>query len=408
MQVFELHFNPKTDKERSFDTFIYEPENTYEKGLGGLYMIGELSASLFRSPAFLFELSSAIKDSYYSSGLKGNQESNLKKSLKSGNDFLKDQTKKGNVDWLGNLNFMVINYNDSLLNFAKTGDIKIILVRKGEFMDIGSNLEDQPDQTDSNAFGKIASGKIEVGDKILAMTSQAFSAISKNSGFLLGLAKSKNEKSLKEVIKNNKEALSKISGVCLVMTASESSSLKREMTFKNELPEFSFKESLLRPIVAIRPGQLKLPFFKIPQLPKPRLLLLKPKLSLPKFKVFSKKKKVKREPIGLPHFRLPDWKSKEFLLVFFTILLMLIFFSAFRGEKTQEVVFSRDIIDQATQKVLMAENLVIIRKKEEANNLFQESLALIRPLLEAESSLKDEARNLEQRINNQLEFLSQD
>ncbi|GAI13815.1 unnamed protein product, partial [marine sediment metagenome] len=46
MQVFELHFNPKLKEDQIFDSFVYEPENIYEKNLGSLYVIGELRNAL--------------------------------------------------------------------------------------------------------------------------------------------------------------------------------------------------------------------------------------------------------------------------------------------------------------------------------------------------------------------------
>ena len=39
MQIFEFHFNPKLKEDKVFDSFVYEPESSYEKKLGNLYII---------------------------------------------------------------------------------------------------------------------------------------------------------------------------------------------------------------------------------------------------------------------------------------------------------------------------------------------------------------------------------
>lgn len=410
MQIFELHFNPKANKDIVFDTFIYEPENLYEKRLGGLYMAGELRSPVLAKPNFLSELSGAIKNEYYNSELKKTPEANFKKSLTAGNEYLKTQTKKGNVEWLGNLNFAVLNYNNSVLSFSKTGDIKIILASQGEFLDISGNTEEGSEQPDpSRIFGNIASGKLSTKDKILVATAEAFSVLSKNADFLSKLSRADNEKALKEVIKEHKPLFSQASGVCLVMTATENIQPKRALTFKKELPEFSFKKSLVDPIVSIKLKKIKLPglkisALKIPSLPKPRLMLPAPRIRLPKIK----RNKTKKEPFRLPKITAPNWKSKKVLLVVILALLLTVFFLIFRDEKTKEMTVAQDNLQQAEEKALMAENFLILRKMEEAESLFHESLDLIMPLTEANSPVRDEARSLEERIRTQLDSIPQD
>ncbi|MBI2042527.1 MAG: hypothetical protein HYT21_02175 [Candidatus Nealsonbacteria bacterium] len=288
MQIFELHFNPKSAKDRVFDTFIYEPENLYEKRLGNLYMAGELEKQLLRNPRFLSEFAGVMKDEYYSSQLKNTPEKNLTMALKKANDFLDEEAKRGNVGWLGNLNFALINYNDFAINFTKTGNIKIVLIRRGDFLDIGENLETQSDQTYSlKVFGNIASGKLAPADKLLVLTEEAFSVISQNGNFLKQLDATKDEKGLKEIISINKALFAEISGICLLMLVSQNTQPKRALTFRKELPMFSFRELLMKSLRAV----------KIPQPPQPRII---------------------------------SWKPKQILLVAFLILLLALSFIFFK------------------------------------------------------------------------------
>jgi len=127
MRVFEFHFNPKAQEDKIFDSFIYEPE---------LYMAGELSQVLPQNSQLLNNLALTIKKAYQT-------HSSLGEVIKKANEFLEKETKAENVSWLGNLNFSVLSFKDYILNFTKVGNIKILLQREGELLDIGQNLEFQ-------------------------------------------------------------------------------------------------------------------------------------------------------------------------------------------------------------------------------------------------------------------------
>jgi hypothetical protein len=398
MQIFELYFNPKADKEKIFSTFVHEPENVYEKRLGGLYVLGELKHPLLGKGNLLNDLSLAVKNEYYSSGLKMTPDASFKKALKAGNEYLDNQKKKGNVEWLGNLNFAILSYNDQNLNFSKTGDIKIILIRGKEFSDIGESIEQE---NPYGIFENIASGKLASKDKVIVATCDAFSILSKNKPFLNSLSKAENEKELKEMIKQSKALFSQITGACLIIIASENLQPKRALTFKKELPEFSFKQSFLEPLASMK---IKAPVFKKIYLPKMRPMLPKPKLPL-FFPLPKIKKLIDKRSFTLPKIHFPKPNSKKFLLVIF---LLLLFFSFFLIFKKGEIKESRDItkeLQEANEKIMMAENFLIIRKMEEAKNLFQESLDIISPLIEINSPLKEEALILEERARTQLDSI---
>ena len=64
MKIFELYFNPKTKEDKIFESFCFNPENIYEKKLGNLYMVGELSNALPQNINFLNNIASVIKKEY--------------------------------------------------------------------------------------------------------------------------------------------------------------------------------------------------------------------------------------------------------------------------------------------------------------------------------------------------------
>ena len=303
MQVFELHFNPKSKDETIFDSFIYEPENIYERRLGNLYMVGELTNSLPQNSHFLNNLSAAIKKEYYSSGLKKSCEISLRDSLKKANEFLDVQSREGNVSWLGNLNFAVLNLKDFSLNFTKVGKMKILLARNGEFLDISQNLELQDiEPYPLKVFGSIATGKLTQNDKIIVLTKDVFSMISQDKDFLNQLSKISDKKGLKEILKTKKQILSEVSGICLLLIAGNGLPSPETITLRKELPKFSFRKVLFNPFSKLRFS------FKVPKI---KLTISNP---VRKLKISNKVNGVK----------------KKLILVLVLILLLAVSFFIFR------------------------------------------------------------------------------
>src|SRR3989304_684084 len=112
MKVFEFHFNPGGNENLIFDSFCHEPENIYERKMGGIFMLGELRRALphnFRLPE---KIAAAAKKEFYSK-FQRTPEGALKESLKKVNELLSAEVSKENTDWLGNLNFAIV----SLKNF---------------------------------------------------------------------------------------------------------------------------------------------------------------------------------------------------------------------------------------------------------------------------------------------------
>src|SRR3989344_5355899 len=185
MQAFELYFNPRKMDDIFLTSSVYEPTNIYEQRLGNLYVVGELTQALPQNSHFLTNLSLAIKKEYYSSGLKKSCEASLQEALKKGNEFLNQESKNGNVGWLGNLDFSVISFKDPVLNFAKVGGIKIFLARGNELIDLSQNLDaGLPHPDPLRIFGSMAEGKISSQDKIIVLNKRILATLGKKQKFL--------------------------------------------------------------------------------------------------------------------------------------------------------------------------------------------------------------------------------
>lgn len=331
MKIFELHFNPKRKQDSIFDSFVYEPENQQENQFGNLYMAGELTRVLPQNNNFLDNLSSVIKNGFYS-------KADFSEALKGANDFLEKETKSGNVNWLGNLNFAVINIGNSILNFTKVGDAKILLLRQGEVLDISQNLELQDQEPyPLKVFSNIASGKLLAQDKILILTKEVFQAVSQNEVFLNQLNQVNKEKEIKNIFKLNKDVFSEISGLCLLIT---------EVNTLN------------------RGGQKDIGFIHFPTIRIPKKIIL--------------------------------------IAGFILILIAAYFLFGNERETGFNRSNSEKALQDARSKIIMAENFIIIKKEDKARALFREAWEILLPISESNSPLRREAASLKNSIEKNL------
>lgn len=254
MRFFELHFNPqKIDApDLVFDSFCYEPENIYEKRLGSLFIVGELKNVFPQNLKFLDNLSAEIKRRYYSAPVKFSAEAALKDCLKKTNEFLEGVAKQGEVSWLGNLNLAILSFapakkDEFLVNFTKVGNVKILLVRSGEIIDIGKNLEfSEIEPYPLKIFGNIVSGKLAEKDVVAILTEEVFEHFSGRK-ILKEITKATQHdfgKVLKEVLQRREKELRKISGICLLCFLIKESWVeekkpKTSFTFQKEAEKFS-------------------------------------------------------------------------------------------------------------------------------------------------------------------------
>ncbi len=273
MQIFEFHFNPKAKEDLIFDSFCYEPENVYERRLGSLFLVGELKNALPQNLRFLDNFVSYFKREYYSSPIKFSPEAALKLGLKKSNEFLEGIAKAGDVSWLGNLNLLILNLKNFDLNLTKVGAIKILLLRQGQLIDIGKNLEfEDIEPYPLKIFGNMVTGKLAEKDIILALTKDVFDLFSSTQALAKGgderSSSSQNllkeiakiepfeEKKLRMILKTREKELLKISGVCLLLLLTKEVWPKiekqRAFTFQKKAERFSLKQAFLPLITRVQ------------------------------------------------------------------------------------------------------------------------------------------------------------
>ena len=454
MQIFELHFNPKLKEEWVFDSFVYEPQNIYEKKLGSLYIIGELQNTLPQNSNLLDDLAKTIKGKYYTLPLK-TPEGALSETLKRANEFLSEEVKKDNVGWLGNLNFSVLSLKDFKLTFTKTGNLKILLLRNGQIIDISKNLDLQEiEPYPLKIFFNTVSGKLTQNDILLVLTKEIFeffyqqnilSKIAQTtlpnfaSQYLGGL----DEKKIKEILPSSlftKGEGAKISGICfLTIIKKEISPIEKpkEIFFQKErepllqIPSIFFKPFQKTKLLTqrIKHISLKKPRISWPKkitktlnpVEKFRLLQSNLKNKLSKFFYGVKKINFRSKTVFSPtkSFFKPFSTFREKMVMGKTpnirkkliiILLLILFlfsgFLIFKNIEEKKEIEIRNSLNKVQEKINEAENFLIFKNETKANSLLKEAWLEILPLTEEKSSLKTEILSLKQSIEENLENLN--
>ncbi len=409
MQVFEFHFNPKRKEDLVFDSFCYEPENIYERRVGSLYMVGNLKNVLPKNNRFLDNLSSVIKEKYYSPKLHL-PENSLKESLRTANDHLERIAKSSDVSWLGNLSFAVLSLRNFELNFTKVGDLKILLLRGRGIIDIDEKLKlEEIDPYPLKIFGNIAFGKLAENDLILVLTKEVFDYCqSKNLLDKIAEIVPFDGEKLRGIFNHGKEDLLNISGVCLVIALTKETLIKKRESILPQQKRFSLKEAFT-PIINYIKKLIKKPKLRLPHPSIPKLTIHKPaipKIIIPKLNIkipFMKEKMEKR---------IKTSSFKNIIIILVLIFLLVLGSFVFQKEKEQQLKEYQTTLSQIQEKVSQAENLLLLKElrpeaQKQANLLLKESWDEILPLTKIQNlPLKEQALAIQETMKGYLESLN--
>jgi hypothetical protein len=247
MRIFQFYFNPRAREDLIFDSFCFEPENIYEKRLGSLYMVGVLKNALPKNYNFLEKIAKFVKEKFYKKTL-SKPEKALRETLKEVNNFLAQIAKEGDVSWLGNLSFAILNLKNFELNFTKVGEMKFYLIRGKKVIDIDKRLRLQDiEPYPLKIFGNVVTGKLIENDLVLVLTKEVFDFF-QNENLIQRIREFDyfSEKDFKKILDEKKEELSQVKGIAFVISLSkEVSREKKEIIAPKALREFSLKEIFL-------------------------------------------------------------------------------------------------------------------------------------------------------------------
>lgn len=431
MQIFEFHFNPKQKEDLVFDSFCYEPENVYEKRLGSLFLIGEIKNAILQNLKFLDNFASFFKKEYYSAPIKLSPEASLKEGLKKANEFLEGVAKSGDVSWLGNLNLAILSLKNFELNFAKVGMIKILLLRQGQIIDIGKNLEfSEIEPYPLKIFGNIVSGKLTENDIILVLTQDIFNFFSEQNLLSEFSELSKqddgagvNEKKLKKILKAREKELLKNSGVCFLCLLTREVWIEekkpRAFTFQKPREKFSIKKVFLPIINSVRNfifSRLKsLPSFflkglsKLKEIPKKILKLSYISRCCEKYTILRKLKPEIRIPkikIPKPEIKFTPNLKRGLISLSLLILLLISGFFIFKREEKIKLEKYQFTLSTIREDFSRAENLLILKNEKGAFDILKKARQDLLPLIKERSHLQKEAISLKNSVEEKMEQIS--
>jgi len=148
----------------------FSSRNIDQKKLGTVLGIFEIK-DLSEDSAYIVNfLSSVAKKTYFASHQKNADES-FESALAKVNLSLAEIANQGNVNWIGKIDAVMCSIFENQINFSVSGDAKVLLLRGGQLSEISANLSPKDEAVNPlKTFTDIASGKLEIGDKLILTT----------------------------------------------------------------------------------------------------------------------------------------------------------------------------------------------------------------------------------------------
>ncbi|MEK7482687.1 MAG: hypothetical protein AAB620_02785 [Patescibacteria group bacterium] len=412
MQVLELHFNPKARPDVFFDSFCYEPENIYEKRLGSLYIIGELTRANPKNSRLLDELASTIKARHY--GLTSRSSAfALREALKSANKFLAELVREGNVDWLGNLNCALLSVKQTIandkasfvFNFTKVGKIKILLVRGKTMVEIGQELEiTDMEPYPLKVFFNTASGKLKENDRLI-VASDDFMAENQVMAVKIGSLSSFEPSRLRDVFLTAGKEPQELAGLCFTLALTKENLDATALTYQKKQERFpkaksfaaNFYNFVKKPLFKNFAGKINI----IKNLDKKIEDIQKTEVKKPL--AMGVKAIIRSWVNPIKNLRkLKISRIRPALSILLLAVILISGFFVFRADKNKAISSAGDVLQTAKNKIGQAENFLVLGEDEKANQLLQEAWKIVAPETKKGAILAKEAGILKQDIENKL------
>jgi len=178
---FEANFVTKVGKilsrQRIPDRYtlvsIFKPKEKQEKDHGILYFVIEILSAdpAMKKVAQLIE--ETVIEEYYKDLTDGLD--SLEAAIKKVNENLADLADEGEVSWIGKINGVIAALEQNILHITQTGTCEAYLVRENKITHITENLSSAAEKPNPlKTFINIASGELNIGDRIIISTSELF------------------------------------------------------------------------------------------------------------------------------------------------------------------------------------------------------------------------------------------
>lgn len=343
MEILELHFNPQAKKDTAYESFCYEPENDQEKKMGAFFIVAELKDHFRSNYKIIENLASLVKEEYYANG--------FKKAIKKASDFLLEKEAVDNNNWLENINLAMIsltpleNEQAWQINLTQKGNIKIIISREKEIMDIGENL----------GLQKFSSGDLIENDKIMILTEEVLNFF-KTNNLLEKFSEVSKKKEVTKLLGPYQESLKEISGIFLFII------VKPLILKTKKIPDLKFASDLKSALPALKLPSLKLDLSFLENISAAiHAIRQMPQRISESFNSF--KLKIKNLVFN----------RKNLVVVFFIIILIIGSFIFKKAEENKQIEQERQSLEEIKQKISQAETFLIIKDEAKANQFLQEA-----------------------------------
>lgn len=148
----------------------FSSRNIDQKKLGTILGIFEIKDLSDDSAYIVNFLASVAKKTYFASHQKSPEDS-FESTLAKVNLSLAEIANHGNVNWIGKIDAVFCSIFENQINFSVSGDAKVLLLRNERLIEISESLSPKDEAVNPlKTFTDIASGRLEVGDKLILTT----------------------------------------------------------------------------------------------------------------------------------------------------------------------------------------------------------------------------------------------
>lgn len=151
--------------------YCYEPAANEPSALfGNLYVVVEVLVSGRASEEVVDLIIQSVGDKYYNDqSIQSDPLARFEAAIKQTNHELSEYVGRGNAAWIGKLSAIIAVQAGTELHIAQTGSAEAFLYRGKAVSRISQSEAPRP-TTPSKTFGSIATGDLDVGDKLLLAT----------------------------------------------------------------------------------------------------------------------------------------------------------------------------------------------------------------------------------------------
>ncbi len=160
--------------DRFLSVKVYSPKGE-EKEYGSLYFLIEITTPWFPATEIGKAIEKSIISNFYSAQNNKNTEARFEEALKKTNLVLGELAKKGDTNWIGNLNAIIAAVAGDEIYITGTGKSLAFLLREKSLKNIYQ--KEQTPHSPINSFTNVISGSLEAGDKIVLTNEELLNQI---------------------------------------------------------------------------------------------------------------------------------------------------------------------------------------------------------------------------------------